>query len=339
MRSCSSAEAWNFYPRPPGGGRPAHFFTLFFHFGFLSTPSGWRATGGQHLAGHPFAISIHALRVEGDPSSTRDCLGLQNFYPRPPGGGRHAAPKPPLIYAEHFYPRPPGGGRPGTYSYTLAPTDFYPRPPGGGRPDCDPGRRQHPYFYPRPPGGGRPPIVPPFVPCCFISIHALRVEGDLITPCKRVLLTVFLSTPSGWRATLHNQRKLSGGRRFYPRPPGGGRRVFSRFTGVFRQVSIHALRVEGDQQRSLHLTLRRVSIHALRVEGDCRTEAEWWRRSCFYPRPPGGGRQLWVIKAGAVNLISIHALRVEGDTPDVVQQILSADFYPRPPGGGRQLSG
>ena len=60
---------------------------------------------------------------------------------------------------------------------------------------------------------------------------------------------------------------------------------------------------------------------------------------CFYPRPPGGGRQLWVIKAGAVNLISIHALRVEGDTPDVVQQILSADFYPRPPGGGRQLSG
>ena len=70
---------------------------------------------------------------------------------------------------------------------------------------------------------GDPPIVPPFVPCCFISIHALRVEGD---PGAKVAISYndqFLSTPSGWRATFILIQKL----RYY-------------------FISIHALRVEGD---------------------------------------------------------------------------------------------
>ena len=55
-----------FYPRPPGGGRPVFVLTLPVKFRFLSTPSGWRATGFRpHL---------------------QNCN--YNFYPRPPGGGR-----------------------------------------------------------------------------------------------------------------------------------------------------------------------------------------------------------------------------------------------------------
>ena len=33
----------------------------------------------------------------------------------------------------------------------------------------------------------------------------------------------------------------------------------------------------------------------------------------FYPRPPGGGRQVDPTASGTANIISIHALRVEGD--------------------------
>ena len=56
-----------------------------------------------------------------------------------------------------------------------------------------------------------------------------------------------------------------------------------------------------------------ISIHALRVEGDrCRHRQ---LASCpdFYPRPPGGGRPLSKLALAARHTISIHALRVEGD--------------------------
>ena len=57
------------------------------------------------------------------------------------------------------------------------------------------------------------------------------------------------------------------------------------------EISIHALRVEGDSMREV-VTLKEyyISIHALRVEGDCSPE-------CL----------------AKYRLISIHALRVEGD--------------------------
>ena len=62
----------------------------------------------------------------------------------------------------------------------------------------------------------------------LISIHALRVEGDL-KYCRKVLDgTVFLSTPSGWRATAVEREKDKVVWYFYPRPPGGGRHIFQR---------------------------------------------------------------------------------------------------------------
>ena len=102
----------DFYPRPPRGGRlsglsgssPGSSFlstpsarraTFVFvlvmvdESRFLSTPSARRATmhsqGGSTMTG----ISIHALREEGDdPVPTNECL-YDDFYPRPPRGGRH----------------------------------------------------------------------------------------------------------------------------------------------------------------------------------------------------------------------------------------------------------
>ena len=125
------------------------------------------------------------------------------------------------------------------------------------------------HFYPRPPGGGRPRG----------NFHGLYIE-------------IFLSTPSGWRATraFHTVTRRSD--YFYPRPPGGGRQLDGASKGYGAAISIHALRVEGDG------TMMRFFPST---------------NSHFYPRPPGGGRRTKYLKAKCVSPISIHALRVEGD--------------------------
>ena len=78
-----------------------------------------------------------------------------------------------------------------------------------------------------------------------ISIHALRVEGDILADESKRLTMKFLSTPSGWRATRC--------------------RSLTRCAG---KISIHALRVEGDDAGERSHGLVYISIHALRVEGD-----------------------------------------------------------------------
>ena len=55
-------------------------------------------------------ISTHALREEGDCSMLSCSIGQDNFYPRPPRGGRPSAAGPGTI-SSNFYPRPPRGGR------------------------------------------------------------------------------------------------------------------------------------------------------------------------------------------------------------------------------------
>ena len=80
----------DFYPRPPRGGRrtaPRHQPCS---HQFLSTPSARRATSGKSGGSSSGSgISIHALREEGDVLAQRRGAALDDFYPRPPRGGRH----------------------------------------------------------------------------------------------------------------------------------------------------------------------------------------------------------------------------------------------------------
>ena len=57
------------------------------------------------------------------------------------------------------------------------------------------------------------------------------------------------------------------------------------------EISIHALREEGDRMDQPITRAEHISIHALREEGDFPRYARTARRSDFYPRPPRGGRQ------------------------------------------------
>ena len=145
-----------------------------------------------------------------------------------------------------------------------------------------------------------------------ISIHALRVEGDRSRrrrSCRRVR---FLSTPSGWRATVLDDRLSAGS-----------------------LISIHALRVEGDVYTARIKPIRRISIHALRVEGDeCKNKGVIYALISIHAlRVEGDSRSASRRRAAA---ISIHALRVEGDLLRLTRRQAVRHFYPRPPGGGRQ---
>ena len=167
-------------------------------------------------------ISIHALREEGD----EDC-------------------KPTWTTLENFYPRPPRGGRPSWRSSESGSTSFLSTPSARRatrarscacrcdtisihalREEGDRGPAAaadgHLHFYPRPPRGGRPAAAPLLMASVRflstpsarratanigeqailnkISIHALREEGD--------------PSISSDRHSRFN---------FYPRPPRGGR--------------------------------------------------------------------------------------------------------------------
>ena len=125
-------------------------------------------------------------------------------------------------------------------------------------------------------------------------------------------------------------------RNFYPRPPRGGRHDLRAGQGPRSEISIHALREEGDGSQPDALTVQTISIHALREEGDLIdiVHAAAGEISIHALREEGdnpGSPQHWFY------LISIHALREEGDPTRPRAFSSTSDFYPRPPRGGRPL--
>ena len=65
----SSGQLMHFYPRPPRGGRLLDYMGVPTKIKFLSTPSARRATASKRNETGRTAISIHALREEGDRSA------------------------------------------------------------------------------------------------------------------------------------------------------------------------------------------------------------------------------------------------------------------------------
>ena len=170
-----------------------------------------------------YAISIHALREEGDRPSM-DKLGCHRyFYPRPPRGGR-----PPILRAclvRCLFLSTPSARRATEGGRTMNITVKFLSTPSARRATFRAGMLTcwKCYFYPRPPRGGRRLHAELDRQLGIISIHALREEGDGRCFAKAYSARLFLSTPSARRAT---QPLCGVGARsfdFYPRPPRGGR--------------------------------------------------------------------------------------------------------------------
>ena len=122
---------------------------------------------------------------------------------------------------------------------------------------------------------------------------------------------------------------------FYPRPPRGGRRAFAEQFGG--QIYFYPRPPRGGRpaQGSCLKGLLNISIHALREEGDLCSQPNLRCHTYFYPRPPRGGRRCRAFFMTATTNfyprpprggrhaqpehqpqrlhISIHALREEGD--------------------------
>ena len=99
---CVSSLFFNFYPRPPRGGRHVVQVRFVVLVRFLSTPSARRATALSHLVCDPFKISIHALREEGDRKDRVQVDRQCNFYPRPPRGGRQQKQRQNLYFQTNY---------------------------------------------------------------------------------------------------------------------------------------------------------------------------------------------------------------------------------------------
>ena len=101
-----------------------------------------------------------------------------------------------------------------------------------------------------------------------ISIHSLRMEGDLYVPMFFLLSGIFQSTPSAWRETYQVLVLFCRQFHFNPLPPHGGRLTAACLICGVVVISIHSLRMEGDVALPPpHATLH-ISIHSLRMEGD-----------------------------------------------------------------------
>ena len=191
-------------------------------------------------------------------------------------------------------------------------------------------------FYPRPLGGRRHQGISQKSNRASDFYPRLRVEGDLTRSALSVPAVIFLSTPSGWRATCRLEdcrvdifgflSTPSGWRAtisalppqctctVFLSTPSGWRATFS--SGFAQHIKIFLSTPSGWRATFGGLFNSLINMVFLSTPSGWRaTRAHTAIRS----RPP----------------ISIHALRVEGDASCEKLFISTTYFYPRPPGGGR----
>ena len=168
----------------------------------------------------------------------------------------------------YFYPRPPRGGRPLADLGCTITSEFLSTPSARRATASRSSSTRTSTFLSTPSARRATNYLAGPIGDFLISIHALREEGDLRLDQVLDLAAEFLSTPSARRATCRQHRHRGDSRYFYPRPPRGGRRGVCCCAVKILQISIHALREEGDP-----------CFPASRLS-----------RPNFYPRPPRGGR-------------------------------------------------
>ena len=146
---------------------------------FLSTPSARRATQDRGQVRDDLPISIHALREEGDHHHRRGdarAPEISIHALREEGDGQGtvdiAQATPISIHAL----REEGDG--GTERSKEKSKDFYPRPPRGGRPITKPCSSKLFVFLSTPSARRATRLFYGLSQPFYISIHALREEGD-----------------------------------------------------------------------------------------------------------------------------------------------------------------
>ena len=202
---------------------------------------------------------------------------------------------PPITRLCNFYPRPPQGGRlEDLYGHDrwMAISIHALRKEGdetGGVRSV----RTAGNFYPRPPQGGRHgPCKDALDKLEFLSTPSARRATEAVGISEGAF-SIFLSTPSARRATYPDCRRLQLPCDFYPRPPQGGRPVPCVVADDLSEISIHALRKEGDiMDRQLFFDAAGFLSTPSARRATSTSASHAGSGVNFYPRPPQGGRLL-----------------------------------------------
>ena len=195
--------AGDFYPRPPRGGRHGKEDLVAVIVQFLSTPSARRATVLQGTNRSGIVISIHALREEGDSNAVRRSSRCQNFYPRPPRGGR-LMPLALVALASLFLSTPSARRATSASLPCRSPARFLSTPSARRATGSAASKTTRRTFLSTPSARRATANKRRVEGVHPISIHALREEGD------------------SWSLMPSSESS-----NFYPRPPRGGRLVTS----------------------------------------------------------------------------------------------------------------
>ena len=257
---------------------------------FLPTPSARRATQHVQRPSDYSPISTHALREEGDRQRWGKDHSGQTFLPTPSARRATAADRRRGDAVQNFYPRPPRGGRPENRSQLSRFNRFLPTPSARRATNVKVSGDAWVYISThalREEGDVGKMHTNGIT--YEISTHALREEGDKSgahRPCFFAISTHALRE-EGDSSDLPSWPFFSD---FYPRPPRGGRRWMygsTTSTSAFLPtpsarratadnsnrmgvslISTHALREEGDACKMLLYRVKLISTHALREDGD-----------------------------------------------------------------------
>ena len=193
----------------------------------------------------------------------------------------------------NFNPLPPHGGRPTfTGENVFSGQHFNPLPPHGGRQIC------------RCSGRCRKAI----------SIHSLRMEGDIDMLIFQHIIVAFQSTPSAWRETQNAGRQCHDHSTFQS-TPSAWRETYLLLLYLIVKLHFNPLPPHGGR-------------HLIGKEKD--------RQRNFNPLPPHGGRHCQATNGLLPKIISIHSLRMEGDSGFSNPGERICNFNPLPPHGGRR---
>jgi len=172
-----------------------------------------------------------------------------------------------------------------------------------------------------------------------ISTHALREEGDELAMARSASIKGFQSTPSGERSTTIQGDNPTYSAGFQSTLSTGRATAVLDIAGVVLQISIHALRVEGDTITPMILLSQ--SAFQSTPSGGRATELlkDDNVLAIVFQSTPSGGRATELLKDDNVLAIVFQSTPSGGRATCFVVLSASeeADFNPRPPGGGRRV--
>ena len=280
--------------------------------GFLSTSPLRGTTVLDICAVLGINISIHVPLAGDDIHNARKGPINDNFYPRPPCGGRLCV-KWLFAALKNFYPRPPCGGRPALRSDGRRQKVFLSTSPLRGTTKL----QEYEYYWNKisihVPLAGDDSLTLVWRSCRIISIHVpLAGDDDWLLRYQDCLRTISIHVPLAGDDVVVPQNVKAAKRISIHVPLRGttsGLRVPRQSCAFLSTSPLRGTTAAVHHGRGS----ANISIHVPLAGDDPASTKTGASRKNFYPRPPCGGRP---VSSGAGD----HGVE---------------NFYPRPPCGGR----